>query len=241
MSNSLTLQIPSFSSHLATSLEACLEASWSCARSWGVLFASASVTFLCPWVWHRRYLIVSAEKFTWVGNKGVQNVLELNVRSMQILPLFLSLSLSLSQKIIFFYLADKILYWPLLRLRRAFRRHLCLPPHCLWFCPHQAPRGENVTLPCPCTGLRVLQLPRPTDPTRKQVLPLATPIPNSIFSIPRVPLTSLSSSPSPIKALGSSFMKCGLKIIFGKLTTLCLPFPPTSEKKEHPEALVATS
>lgn len=127
MSNSLTLQIPSFSSHLATSLEACLEASWSCARSWGVLFASASVTFLCPWVWHRRYLIVSAEKFTWVGNKGVQNVLELNVRSMQILPLFLSLSLSLSQKIIFFYLADKILYWPLLRLRRAFRHHLCLP------------------------------------------------------------------------------------------------------------------
>lgn len=102
MSNSLTLQIPSFSSHLATSLEACLEASWSCARSWGVLFASASVTFLCPWVWHRRYLIVSAEKFTWVGNKGVQNVLELNVRSMQILPLFLSLSLSLSQKYYFF-------------------------------------------------------------------------------------------------------------------------------------------
>ena len=45
----------------------------------------------------------------------------------------------------------------------------------------------------------------------------------------------------PPKALGFSVFKCGLKIIFGKLTALSLPFLPTSKRKEHLEAFGATS
>lgn len=48
------------SESLGTVLGLCLQ---------GILPASASVTLLCPWVYHRRYLTVSAEKFTLGGMK----------------------------------------------------------------------------------------------------------------------------------------------------------------------------
>lgn len=48
-------------------------------------------------------------------------------------------------------------------------------------------------------------------------------------------------SPTPKSRRFLFFEMRPYKIILGKLTTLPLPFPPTSEKKEHLEALGATS
>lgn len=42
------------------------------------------------------------------------------------------------------------------------------------------------------TWLGILQLPLPTDTTRKRVLHLVVPIPNAIYSIPHVPPTCFS-------------------------------------------------
>lgn len=75
--------------------------------------------------------------------------------------------------------------------------------------------------------------PLPADPTGEQVLHLPASIPSSILSVPLFP--SPSHLCPPPQALGFSFVKCGLKIIFGKLTPLPLPFPPPSKKHEHLE------
>lgn len=69
--------------------------------------------------------------------------------------------------------------------------------------------------------------------------PLLTPSSPFLICLPS-PLLPPRHLP-PSKALGFSVFKCGLKIIFGKLTTLSLPFLPTSKRKEHLEAFGATS
>lgn len=171
---------------------------------------------------------MSAEKFTWRGNKGVQNLLQLNVQSMQILSLCLCFSFLppqlLSQKYYFLYLANQILYRPLLRQRRAFVRHLCLPLTLSLALSLLSPmQGESGPTPC-WEYANHLCLQTPTPPRKAVPTPhrLLSSFPSDLLILPHL----------PPKALGFSFLKCGLKIIFGKLTALSLQFPPTSKKKE---------
>lgn len=139
---------------------------------------------------------MSAEKFTWRGNKGVQNLLQLNVQSMQILSLCLCFSFLppqlLSQKYYFLYLANQILYRPLLRQRRAFVRHLCLPLTLSLALSLLSPmQGESGPPPCwEYADHLCLQTPRPRP--GKQFPPLAA-------SFPLFLLTCLSSPICPQK------------------------------------------
>ena len=98
---------------------------------------------------------------------------------MQILSVCLSLSLlsvCLSlRSIIFFNLANKILYRPLLRLRRASACHLHLPLMVSLVLPLPSPRqGDGSPLSSPSPWLGIPHPPLPTDPMGKQVLCLAT-------------------------------------------------------------------
>lgn len=121
--------------------------------------------------------------------------------------------------------------------------HVCLPLTLSLVLSSPRP-----SLPIPSIWLGTLQLPLPPRSSPgKQVLPPGTPIPGTpgtpSLLHPSLPLASPPLLPtlSPQKALGFSFLKCGLTILSGKLTALSLRLPPTSEKKEHPAALVATS
>lgn len=155
----------------------------------------------------------------------------------------LCLCLSLRSSSIFFNLANKILYRPLLRLRRASACHLCLPLTLSLVLSLPSPRqGDGSPLSSPSLGWEYsihlcLQAPRES---RFCVLPPPFLTPSSPFLICSL-LSFLHATSPPSKALGFSVFKCGLKIIFGKLTTLSLPFLPTSKRKEHLEAFGATS
>lgn len=175
-------------------------------------------------------------------------MLEPNVQSMQIsLPLSVSLSVSVSQKFGFlFYLANKVLYRPLLRPRRASMRHPCLPLTLSLVPSLPRPTQGESSPPCPAPLPRAGNAPtasaRPhhRSPQESRFCLLHPRSTHHLCSTPPLLPTSPLLPPSPPpKALGFSFMKCGLNIIFGKLTALSLQLPPTSEKKEHLEASVA--
>lgn len=156
---------------------------------------------------------------------------------MQILSLFLCLSVCLSVSLSkYFFLTLQTRYCidpPPLRLRRAFVHHLRLPLTLSLVLSLPSPRqGESGPLfPLPSAGNTP---PAPScrphrragsAPSRlhSQLHPLCASLPLPLPSLP------------PPQALGFSFVKCGLKIIFGKLTPLPLPFPPPSKKHEHLE------
>lgn len=167
------------------------------------------------------------------------------------LPLSLSLSVSLSLGSLgffyLFYLTNKILCRPLLRPRRAFTRHLCVPLTLSLVLSSPSPtQGEGgPALPSPPSGWERSNCLCPRSPQESRFCPWHPPPFLDTISAPSSFPSHLLLLPCfphrPPKALGFSFLKCGLNIIFGKLTALSLQLLPTSEKKEHPDAFRATS
>lgn len=143
----------------------------------------------------------------------------------------LFLLLSLTSVCIFFKFMNKILYRTLLRLRRAvIPPTTCVYPSCcLWFCSCQAPQREKVASLLPSLGWEYSHsLSMRTSPGSRHCIPPPphpSPAPSTIFSFLHFPPTSHLHLHPFQKALGFSFLKCGLKIIFGKLTSSPSNFP----------------
>lgn len=221
-----SLQVPGLSHHLGTR---------SGRRVRAVLAPDAllrSGTLLCPWVSHRRYLIVSAEKFTWGGGIILcPKRAGLNIQSMQIsLSLFPSLCRVLSLSEVWFFFCFGLPGKPdtvqtPLRTRECFHAPPLSAPHTVFGSvlpkPHAGKKPPSP--PHPSLRLGTLLLPLPAAPRRAGSATLrAPPLQHPSF---HSLLLRLPCSPRPPKALfGFSFLKCGLNIIFGKLTAL----PPTS-------------
>lgn len=156
---------------------------------------------------------------------------------MQILSLFLCLSVCLSVSLSkYFFLTLQTRYCidpPPLKTEEGFRAPPASTPHVVLGSVLAKPQAGRKwpSLPTPLgrehTTRPFLQTPQES---RFCTFPPPFPAPSSLC---------LPSPPPPIsappQALGFSFVKCGLKIIFGKLTPLPLPFPPPSKKHEHLE------
>ncbi|EAW50948.1 hCG1992599 [Homo sapiens] len=129
------------------------------------------------------------------------------------------------------YLANKILYRTLLRWRRAFLRHLCLPLTLSLALVLPGVCREKVTsLPSPLgweySNCLCLQIPPESGFCTLSSPSLTSSTPSLMFLQLASPIPPSKTKQNKTKALGFSFLKCGLNIIFGKLTIH--PFPPIS-------------
>lgn len=137
---------------------------------------------------------------------------------------------SVSRALFFlFYLPNKILlYRPLFRLR-AFLCHLCPPVTLSLLLSVPSPQGERGPHPRPA-GRELSPGLGPQASRESSFCPLPPPL---LTRLPSSPASDLRTHPPrhPPKSLRFSFLKCGLKIIFGKLTSL--PLISTNIREER--------